>query len=497
MPHMNLADERLKELDNPSLTEKERVLLRCRVAADLIHKGQYEAAREALGELWLGVGQRPAVRRWPPAVDAEVLLQCGTLTGWLGSVRNVSGAQEQAKDMLSEAARKFRSQGMPSKVSETQYELGMCYWRLGAHDEARVVMAEALKPLTDADVELKAKILIRRTVVEAWENRYYEALDILKEAEPVFSSANDALKGRWHGQMALVLDRLATAEGNADRYDRAIVEYTAAIFHYEQARHERYCATNLNNLAMLFYKLGRYADAHEHLDRAQLIFTKLKDPGNLAQVDETRARVLVAEKRYREADRVIAGVIKTFEAGGEFGLLADALTLQGVVWARLGSFNSSMEILRQAVRVAQDSGAVTSAGLAALTLVEEHGAARRLAEPELAKVYARADDLLKDTQDAEDIARLRACARIVVKRLTGLELHDRNFSFYSAVREYEARLLEQALAEAGGSVTRAAKLLGLTHQSIAYLLENRHKNLLDKRTPARRRRKSIVKKPQE
>jgi len=314
---MTLADERLRELDSLSLTPDERVLLRCAVASDLIHKGQYEAAREALSELWLGIGQRPAVSKMPPAIDAEVLLQCGTLTGWLGSVRNVSGAQEQAKDMLSEAERKFRSQGMLKKASEAQYELGMCYWRLGAYDEARLVMQEALKPLTDSDVELKAKILIRRTVVEVWENRYHEALNILKEAEPVFSSANDALKGRWHGQRALVLDKLATGERNADRFDRAIIEYTAAIYHYEQAKHERYCGNNLNNLAMLLYKLGRYREAHEHLDRAQLIFTRLKDTGSLAQVDETRARVLVAEKKYKDADRILADVIKTFDAGGE------------------------------------------------------------------------------------------------------------------------------------------------------------------------------------
>ena len=161
---MNLADERLRQLDNPSLNENERVSLRCQVAADLIHRGQYEGAREALGELWLGVGQRPPERNLPPTIEAEVLLQCGTLTGWLGSARNVSGAQEQAKDMLSEAERKFRAQAMLSKASEAQYELGMCYWRLGAYEESRLVMQEALKPLTDADVELKAKILIRRTL---------------------------------------------------------------------------------------------------------------------------------------------------------------------------------------------------------------------------------------------------------------------------------------------------------------------------------------------
>jgi tetratricopeptide (TPR) repeat protein len=494
---MTLADERLKELDNPSLTEEDRTLLRCRVAADFIHRGQYEAAREALGELWLGVGQRAAVNRMPPAVAAEVLLQCGALTGWIGSVRNVAGSQEQAKDMLSEALRKFQSQGMRAKVSEAQYELGMCYWRLGAYDEARVVMREALKPLTDADIELKAKILIRRTLVEIWENRYYEALDILKEAEPIFSSANDALKGRWHGQMAIVLDNLATAEKNSDRFDRAIIEYTAAIYHYEQARHERYCAINLNNLAMLLYKLGRYGEAHAHLDRAELVFMRLNDPGTLAQVDETRARVLVAERKYREADRIIAGVIKTFEQGGEAALLADALTVQGVARARLGESEVSISILRRAVDVAEGVGAQSNAGLAALSLIEEHGAGRLLTPAEIYKAYLRADRLLKDTQGAEDVARLRVCARVVMRRLAGVQLHDKNFSFYGAVNEFEAKMIEQALEEAGGSVVGAARLLGLKHQTFTSMLHTRHQKLLAKRTPREKRLRSIIKEPKE
>lgn len=491
---MNLADERLKELDNPSLTENERILLRCRVAADLIHKGQYEAAQEALGELWLGVGQRPPIRNLSPAVDAEVLLRCGTLTRLLGNVRNITGAQEQAKDILSEAARTFGALGMPAKVSETQYELAMCYWWLGQHDEARVVLQEALKPLTDADIELKAKILIKRTIVEVWDNRYYDALNILREAEPVFESANDALKGRWHGQKGLVLRRLGTAEGQTDYYDRAIIEYTAAIYHYELARHERYCGINLNNIAFLLYKLGRYRDAHDYLDRAQLIFTKLKDPGILAQVDETRARVLVAEKKFRDADRIIGGVTKTFEQGGELALLADALAVQGVVWARLGAHEGSLNILRQAMRVAQDAGALTQAGHAALTMIEEYGLTWRVEKSELLKVYHRANALLKGSQDAEDKERLLACAQIVIKRLSGMQLHDKNFSFYGAVQELEARLIEQALELEGGNISRAAERLGLKRQTLTQMLQARHKKLFGKRTPPTPRLKSIIKK---
>jgi tetratricopeptide (TPR) repeat protein len=309
------------------------------------------------------------------------------------------------------------------------------------------------------------------------------------------------LEHRHHLTVALLLvirQRLAhlppAREAFTDYADRAIIEFEAALYHYEQAGHERYCALNLNNLAMTLYKLGRHKEAHEHLDRAQLIFTKHKDTGSLAQVDETRARVLVAEKKYREADRIVASVIKTFEVGGESGFLADALTLQGVVWARLGVFDSSANILRRAISIAQQSGALTQAGQAALTLLEEHGLTWRMPESEVVNVYGRADELLRDTQDAEDKQRLRTCSRIVIKRLSGMQLHDKNFSFYGAVQELEARLIEQALELEGGSITRTARRLGLKRQSLSQRLQSRHKKLLDKRTPPIPRRRSIIKK---
>jgi tetratricopeptide (TPR) repeat protein len=286
---------------------------------------------------------------------------------------------------------------------------------------------------------------------------------------------------------------LAHTERRPDYADRAIIEYTATIYHFDLAKHERYCARALNNLAMLLNKLGRYREAHEHLDRAQAILTRLKDAGELAQVDETRARVLVGERKYRDAERIISGVIQTFERGGESALLAAALAMQGVVRARLGDYESSVNILRQAVKVAQDAGAQTNAGMAALALIEEHGAAR-LPESELLRLYLRADELLRDTQDAEDITRLRACARLVIKRLSGPRLRDRNFSLHGAVHDLEARFIERALEEAEGSVSRAAKLLGLEHQTLLYILKTRHKRLAGKRTPAKKRKQSIIRK---
>lgn len=133
--------------------------------------------------------------------------------------------------------------------------------------------------------------------------------------------------------------------------------------------------------------------------------------------------------------------------------------------------------------------------LALLTQIEEQGASGRLHCSEVYELYQRADVLLKGAQDADTLARLRDCARVVMSRLAGPELGREGFNMYEAVHDFEARLIEQALEQAGGSVTKAARLLGLTHQTLGTILNTRHKSLADKRTPVRRRLRSIFRKP--
>jgi tetratricopeptide (TPR) repeat protein len=451
----------------------------------LIYAGRYEEARDELGELWAGIGERPQLD-FEPRIRAEVLLQCGTLSGWLGSASQLD-VQEKAQDLLTEALHIFQTLNLKTKVSEAQYELGMCYFRKGAYDEARIVLDEAIKGLDDT--ELEAKILIRKTIIEIWVGKYHEAWAMLDKAQPAFENFNDALKGRWHGQMGLVLQRLATAEGRMDYADRAIMEFTAAIYHYEEAGHERYCAINLNNLAMLLYRMERHAEAHEQLDRARAFLEKLKDVGLLTQVEETRSRVLIAEERYVEARQVILEVVKTFEKGGEQALLANALSLQATIEARLTDYERSLETFRRAINAAENAGALSNAGRAVISMIEEQG--ERLSDIEIYHAYCRADEWLAATEDAEDIARLRACARVVTRKLYGPEM-DEHFSLYQTVLKYEARFIEQALREERGSVSRAARRLGLSHQTLGATIKTRHQNLSDKRSPQIKRKRSII-----
>jgi tetratricopeptide (TPR) repeat protein len=487
---MKLADGRLRGLD--SLTADERARRRCEVAADLICAGQYEEAREALGELWRGVGERSNVEGLAEATAAEVLLQCGSLSGWLGSSKRVGGAQDAAKDLIGEAQRLFESHGLQGRVAEAEYELGMCYWRAGAFDAARLVLQDAIRRLGTDDYEQKGRILIRSTLPEVSEGRYRDALIILDAAEHVFDHTPDAIKGKFHGQRAMVLRRLWAAERRADYFDRAIIEFTAAIVHFERAGHERYCGNAENNLAMLLHLMGGHAEAHQHLDRAQRIFTRLNDAGNMAQVRETRARIFLAEKRYEKAADAIKGAVGALEKAGESALLADALTVQATVEAGQGRHYLSLPTFRRAVKVAEDAGALESAGLAAVALLEEHGAAR-LSETEVYETYCRADDLLSETQDAEAVARLRKCARSVARRLAVVEMGP-DFSLTEAVREFEAEFIRRALEDARGSVSRAARRLGIEHQKLIYLMKTRHTELMSARTPVIKRRRSIIKK---
>ena len=491
---MNLTEKWLEQLEPNILIPEQSILSCCKDASELIRNGQYETAKDKLGYLWQGIGNRPELRGLDNLTSAEVLLQCGTLTGWLGSAKQVTDSQEKAKNLIFESLRLFQSYDQPEKVSEAQCELGVCYWREGAFDESRVMFQEALTRTNNAD--LKARVLIGLTLNEISTGRYHDALNILKEAT-FFENCNDALKGRWHGQMGLVLRRLGTNEGREDYLDRAIIEYTAAIYHYEQTGHEQLCGNNLNNLAFLLYKLGRYKDAHENLNRAAEIFSKLKDQGSLAQVEETRARVFLAEGRFNEADYLITDVIRKLESGGESALLADALTVQGIIWARLEKHDRSICKLRDAMDTAVYAGALHNAGVATLTLIEEHGA-ERLTVEELYDFYFQADEFLKDTQDAEDIARLRFCARLVAEKLynaqaTQSETFSEKVSLPDALHSFEAKLIEKALQVEDGSVSRAAKRLGIKHQSLAHLLNTRHHLLLTQRSPIVKRKRSIIK----
>jgi CheY-like chemotaxis protein/tetratricopeptide (TPR) repeat protein len=492
---MNISRQLIPRIADPSLSQGERARLRCQFAKELEDVGNYEAAREAMGELWSRVGEHPTLDELDEATAAEVLLRAGVLTGWIGSVKQIEGAQETAKNLISESIARFEVLQGTAKIAEAQTEIAYCYWRQGSYNEARIWLRGALDRLpADTDNELRAVALLRLAIVERSGKRFHDALRIHIDAAPIFDkSTNYALRGKFHNGFGFLLMNLGAAEKRNDYMDRALIEYAAASYHFEQAGHTRYQACVENNLGLLFSAIKKFPEAHWHLDRAQALFTSLKDSVHTAQVDDTRARVLLAEGRVSEAEKIVRGAVKILERGGEQSLLAEALTTHGLVLARLGSYEQARLTLQRAVGVAEGAGDSEAAGLAALTVVEE--IAEHLPPHDLSAAYDRAAELLSGSENRESKDRLLACSRRVLFLVGSLPSPPawEGFNFYDAVRRFEGRLIERALREAGGVVARAAQLLGIERRNLDSMLRRgRHKSLAHFRTPVEPRRRSLM-----
>lgn len=501
---MDLAAQLLDRVTDPAITHVERVQLRCQLSKELEEAGDYKGAREAMGELWPQIGERPDLDDLDQATAAEVLLRVGVLTGWIGSIEQTEGAQETAKDLISKSIRSFGRLEDSEKVAEAQTDLGYCYWRVGALDEARVVLQGVLKELGDTESDVKPVTLLRSAIVERTATRYSDALRLLTEAAPlVEKSDRDALKGKFHNLLANVMENLGRTESREDYQDRAFVEYAAASFHFERAGHTRHHACVENNIGFLFFTIGRFAEAHEHLNRARRLFMRLKDSVHTAQVDETRARILLAQGHASEAESLVLSAVHILERGDEQSLLSEALTTHGIALARTGRHARARLSLQRAINIAEQSGDPDAAGRAALTVIEE--LSTHVPYRELYNLYKHAAELLNKAKNPSITNRLLACAMRVLNTQPITATVDRNtevlkapstwegFSFREAINRYERLLIELALRDAGGIVTRAAQLLGFNHhQSLISLINQRHKDLLHARSPVLPRRRSII-----
>lgn len=501
---MNLAEQLLEQIADPTLSHSERARLRCQLAKALAELGDYKGAREAMGELWSRVGERPVLDGLDQRTAAEVLLRVGTLTNYIGGANQIEDAQETAKNLISESMRLFESLGDVEKRFEAQTDLAYCYWRQGAFGEARSLLEEVLIRLHDSNSEVKAIALICSAMLEIMSARFRDALHVLTKAAPFFETiTNHSLKGKFHNQFGLVLKNLNLAEPRQDYVDRALVEYAAASYHFERAGHERFHARVENNLGYLFSTVGKFAEAHEHIERARKIFDRLKDSGSVAQADDTRARVLIAEGRYERAAEIARAAVRVLEKGGEQALLAETLTTHGVALARSGQHALARRTLNRAVAVAEQAGDLEGAGQATLTIIEELN--EQIMIGELVATYQSAAGLLAGSQHAGVSKRLIACSVLVLDLVMAQrEFAEKvrpdefnppatweGFSLKREMYKYERFLVKQALEDAGSVMARAAQLLGFKHhQSLGNLLNQRHRDL--RPAPVVPRKRSVI-----
>ena len=183
---------------------------------------------------------------------------------------------------------------------------------------------------------------------------------------------NHTFKGTYHNQLGITLRAIGSAsKRRRDYFQRAINEYHAADEHFKLARNVVFRAHVKNNIGNVLRELGRFREAHEYLEQARRLFMRVGDKVRVAQVDDTRAQVFIAEGKYAQAELIARTAARSFERAGRQCFLAETLINQGIALARLHEPERAQFIFQQAIEIAHQAGSLNRAGLAALTMIEE------------------------------------------------------------------------------------------------------------------------------
>lgn len=483
----------LAKLDTSHLPTNTRALFLCERALELKERGEFDAARGALRPFWNQLGQRPNTDGLNPLTTAELLLCAGVLTSWIGGQDQIKEADEWARDYLTESMRLFEAETDAKKIAQVRTEIAFCYWRAGSFDEARSWFTDALQKLI-IEGNAKAYALLGLSVVEWSLSRYDESFKILTDNATLFRKiSSHYIKGFYHHQLGLDLRNLAHAHNRVAHYERAIREYEAAELEFKLSRNTLFRALVKNNLGFLAHKLLRFRQAHCYLQEARRLALLARNKVAIAQIDDTRAQALIAEKKYSEAGAAARVAVGSLRRSGHQGLLADALITHGIALARSGKSDKAEFNFREAIEIAHQIGALSKAGIASLTLIEE---IEHLAPDALAHAYWQAGEWLSNCQNEALLLKFKAAGtKLALGLLREKETKNATTTLFNMPRDltnevlmFERDLIHQALARVeGGRVVDAARWLGVSYQRLAHRIRTKHPELVKERSPVRPR----------
>jgi tetratricopeptide (TPR) repeat protein len=405
-------------------------------AADLEQRGEIEQAQMVLYPLWQGIHATPKLDGLEKATQAALIMRAASLTSRIGSEQAIAGAQNVAKDLVSDAIRRFDQLEMIEGSAEARKVLALCYWREGGNDEARAVLKDAIERFGQRKGETLARLIHCAAIIERVAGNCDKALALLQEHAELFKNLTSAfVKGNYHNELGIILRRLAQTTGNADLRDTALIEFTAATVFYEEARCSRLKAATENNLGLLYADARLFKEAHKHLATARRIYQSVSDKTRAAQVDDSNARVYLQEGKYKEARESARRAVEVLRDGEDAQLYSDALTTEALANIKQGRHERARNLLNQVLQIAERCGS-----------------------------------------DATE-------ARTELARLD----RKRGPSLFEKIATYESELVRQALKDAEGRVTFAARYLGISHQALDSIIE-RHPELISFRIPKRTRR---------
>jgi len=360
----------ITQIASLDLSVSEEIQVYCTISREQIDAGNYDAACSILRPWWQ-FGNWPKLEGLNQKSSADLLFTTGELAGFVASTQQIPRGQRHGEQLLIGSITLFEHLGLKRRVAEGRIELALCYYRQGLFDVGRSILVNVLADLSEVDWELRSLALIRLASLERHAGRLRDALGRLNEATELVKLSGPWGTGRCHLELASTYKDLAIAEGESAYFNKAKEFYYKALHEFEAVGNHRYVAIVENNIGFLLLNLNAHQDSECHLLRSSRLFEAFSDVVRGAQVKETLARLYVATERYVIAHNAIKKAVQILEQTDNEGLLAEALTTNGLVESRLGNYAHAKSILQAACCVAERCGDYEGAERALLILLEE------------------------------------------------------------------------------------------------------------------------------
>lgn len=411
LPQFSRHSVRLpSQISSLELTTNERAQVFCAVAREQIDSGNFDAACVML-QPWWSWGNWPMIDDLRQESCADLLFTAGALAGCVASARQIPKGQKHGEALLNGAIALFESLGAKGRAAESRIELGLCYYRQGLFDLGRSTFVSTLSSLSTDWRELRSLCLVRLASLERHAGRFHDALSRLSEAALTSGPLGPWATGRCHLEFASTYRHLASLENADSHYESALKYYQEALNEFEAIGNHRLAAITENNLGYMLIDVDQLDAAEVRLLRAREMLASFNDRVRGAQVNDTLAKLYMAQGRFALAENVAQSAISVLEEGDEDALLAEALTTFGLILCKMNRYREAKGVLNRAHRVAERCGDVEGAGQAIVILGEM---VKELDFEERQELKFQVKKLLESTERLAVRERLEQCLHRIV-----------------------------------------------------------------------------------
>jgi AraC-like DNA-binding protein len=330
-------------MNSSRISEQVKVIIQ--TAKELETVGKYEEAVVVLSPYWTNITERPDVSELDKEEQAEILLRCGSLAGYIGGCKQTKHAQEFSKKLLVEAGDLFSMLGVTEKVAECETYSAISYLRTGEPDEARIRVNLAFQHKIAENSETRLHTYIINNLILLAERKYVDLIYKCRGLEKLFrSSSYYVLQGNFNNTYAVALMRI-------DEKERAIKRFNLAKSFYQKTKHYLYLAALENNVAILYETEEQYKEAHKSVKAAIEIFKKLGDKSHEGYSIDTQAHIYMSEGKYVEALACANEAVKILSDGEKYLYLENSLQTKSHIQLYLKDYSGLMETTTEAIRI--------------------------------------------------------------------------------------------------------------------------------------------------